>query len=289
MNILENIGGQMENFAKIQSQLETIVKVQLHPNLEGYEAPKSFGIYKESGGKALGVTGDVFVPTQPSLILDSLLDCSVDLSKMTYHEMKGGAKVRFQIPLKTIEFQNARKVGDVTDVSLCVQTGFDGLTKTTMYLYTHRLICTNGAKNSKTEFEVSFKNTKGNQGKVLGLCNDVSRAVQQFDGVKDLYKALDRVQVNQEIVNEYLKKVADLDIHKSEEWKPITQNRYDAINESIALEFQRTGTTLFGLYNGITHYTNHVAKGSDSEDFIFVDNGAKLNDKALAFVSELVY
>ena len=185
--MLENYAAQMENFAKVQSQLETIVKVQLHPNINGYKVPKSFGIYKESGGSALGVTGDVFIPTQPRLILDSLLDCSVDLSKMEYHEMKGGSKVRFQIPLKSIEFKNARKVGDVTDVSLCIQTGFDGLTKTSLYLYTHRLICTNGAKASNTEFQASFKNTIGNQGKVVGMCNDVSKAVMQLDGLKDLY------------------------------------------------------------------------------------------------------
>ncbi len=283
-----NYSSQMENFSKIQSQLETIVKVQLHPNIEGYDAPKSFGIYKESGGKALGVTGDVFIPTQPKLILDGLLDCSVDLSKMTYHEMKEGAKVRFQIPLKSIEFKNDRKVGDVTDVSLCIQTGFDGLTKTSLYLYTHRLICTNGAKATNTEFQASFKNTKGNQGKVVGLCNDVSKAVMQLDGLKELYTALDKVQVNQTLVNEYLKKVMDLDIHKSEEWSPRKQNIYDAINESIALEFGRTGATLFGLYNGVTHYTNHVVSGSDRPDFIFVDNGAKLNDKALSFVTALV-
>lgn len=287
--MLENYSAQMENFAKVQSQLETIVKVQLHPNIEGYKAPKSFGIYKESGGSALGVTGDVFIPTQPKLILDSLLDCSVDLSKMEYHEMKGGSKVRFQIPLKSIEFKNARKVGDVTDVSLCIQTGFDGLTKTSLYLYTHRLVCTNGAKASNTEFQASFKNTIGNQGKVVGLCNDVSKAVRQLDGLKDLYKALDKVEVNQSVVNEYLKKVMDLDIHKSEEWSSRKRNIFDAINESIELEFGRTGATLFGLYNGITHYTNHVVTGHDNADFIFVDNGAKLNDKALAFVSELVY
>jgi hypothetical protein len=171
---------------------------------------------------------------------------------------------------------------------LCIQTGFDGLTKTSLYLYTHRLICTNGAKASNTEFQASFKNTKGNQGKVVGLCNDVSKAVSQLDDLKELYKSLDKVQVKQDIVNEYLKKVMDLDIHRSEEWSPRKQNIFDAINESIAIEFQRTGATLFGLYNGITHYTNHVASGHESSDFVFVDNGAKLNDKALAFVSELV-
>ena len=285
---MENYSAQMENFAKIQSQLENIVTVQLHPNIEGYDIPKSYGIYKESGGRALGVTGGVFVPTQPKLILDSLLDCSVDLSQMKYVEMKEGSKVRFQIPLKSIEFKNDRKVGDVTDVSLCIQTGFDGLTKTSLYLYTHRLICTNGAKATTTEFQASFKNTKGNQGKIVGLCEDVTKAVQKLDDLKELYKALDKVQVNQALVDEYLTKVAGLDVKKSEEWSPRKQNIYDAINTSIALEFGRTGATLFGLYNGITHYTNHVASGSDNPDATFFGNGADLNDSAFKFVSALV-
>ncbi len=202
--------------------------------------------------------------------------------------MKDGAKVRFQIPLKSIEFKNARQVGDVTDVSLCIQTGYDGLTKTSLYLYTHRLICTNGMKASTTEFQASFKNTKGNAGKIVGMCNDVQKAVMQLDGLKDLYLALDKVQINQQIVDEYLKKVADLDVNLSEEWSTRKQNIYDRINESIALEFGRTGATAFGLLNGVTHYTNHVVSGSDNPDFIFVDNGAKMNDKALAFVSTLL-
>lgn len=284
-----NYSAQMENFAKVQEQLETIIKVQLHPNIDNFEAPNSFGIYKASGGNALGVVGKDFTPAQPKLILDSLLDCSLDLSKLTYHEMKGGSKVRFQIPLKTIEFKNKANKGDVTDVSLCIQTGFDGFTKTSWYLHTERLICTNGMKATMTEFFASFKNTVGNQGKVVGVCTDVAKAVGKLDDLKELYLNLNRVEINQGIVDDYLLKVANLDVKQSVDWSTRKKNIYDNIMASIDLEFGRTGTTAFGLLNGITHYTNHVASGSDNPDYIFVDSGAKMNDKALAYVTELVY
>lgn len=286
--MINNLSAQMENFSKIQSQLETIVKIQFPQPLQGFDAPNSFGTYKESGGRCLGVVGDRFVAPQPTLILDGLMDCGLDLSKLTYHEMKGGSKVRFQVPLKSFEFQNARKIGDLTDISLCIQTGFDGLTKTSLYLYTHRLICLNGAKATTTEFQASFKNVAKNQGQISGLCADVSKAVAKIDDLQELYQALDRVQVNQEIVNEYLKKVMELDVSKADEWAKQTQKRFIDINESIDLEFGRTGATLFGLYNSITHYTNHVAIGSDSADYIFTETGASMNDKALTFVSALV-
>jgi hypothetical protein len=143
-------------------------------------------------------------------------------------------------------------------------------------------------KATTTEFQASFKNTVGNQGKIVGLCNDVSKAVSKMTELKELFMALDKVEVNQAMVNEYLLKVADLDIKRSEEWSTRKRNIFDNIQASIALEFGRTGATAFGMLNAITHYTNHVASGFENPDYIFVDGGAKMNDKALQFVSQLV-
>jgi hypothetical protein len=48
----------------------------------------------------------------------------------------------------------------------------------------------------------------------------------------------------------------------------------DKINESIELEFSRTDAA-FGLFNGITHYTNHVAseKADDLTEYIYLGTG----------------
>lgn len=288
MNFLSNVSAEISKFEEIREQLFHVVKVQLHPNIDGYEVPESFATYRSQGGQPLGVVGKDFTPTQPVQLLEGLLECDqIDFTQIKYKEMKGGSKIRFEIPLKTIEIKNDRKIGDVTDVYLQLQTGFDGQTKTSLYLYTKRLICLNGMKKSFTEFQASFKNTRGNQGKILGLCNDVAKAVSMVDDVKELYLNLDKIQVNQRMINDYVKKVADLDVNLSVDWSTRKRNIYENIMQSIDLEMNRTGNTAFGLLNGMTYYTNHLASGCDNEDFVFVDSGAKLNDKALNYLVNL--
>ena len=67
------------------------------------------------------------------------------------------------------------------------------------------------------------------------------------------------------------------------------QNILSAVQESIALEFGRTGSTLWGLVNGITHYTNHVASTTDRNDYLLTGAGLKLNDLAQKVAYEMAY
>jgi hypothetical protein len=67
------------------------------------------------------------------------------------------------------------------------------------------------------------------------------------------------------------------------------QNILNNVQESIALEFSRTGSTLWGLVNGITHYTNHVARTDDRNDYLLVGGGLKLNDTAQKVALEMAY
>jgi len=292
MNILENLSEGFSSVRKIENSLFDVMKIQLHPNMEGFDSPNSFGMYKGTGGAPLGTVGKDFTPQQPKLLFDSLLECirdndDVDLGKIKYHEMKSGAKIRFEMPIGRVSFKNIRGQEDESLVSLNLQTGFDGLTKTSLYLSTFRLICTNGMKASVTEFTTSFKNTQGNVGKAVTLCNDISKGIAQMPKLDEMYRFLNTVSVNQEQVDAFLTKVTGYDLKEYNEFSSRKRNILDKINESIALEFGRTGTSAFGLLNGITHYTNHVASGSDNKDFVFVESGASLNDKALKFALEI--
>ena len=59
------------------------------------------------------------------------------------------------------------------------------------------------------------------------------------------------------------------------------------MNKSIELEIGRTGATLFGLYNGLTHYANHEINTKD-KDSVFSGVGSKLIAKAEKVMLELV-
>lgn len=288
MEILKNLNTEMNKVEAIRGQLFNVEKVQLVPCKEGFDVPNSFGMYKTTGGEAIGVVGKDFTATQPVALLDGLVGCGLDLSKMTYSELNGGSKIYFDIPAGQIAFKNIRGIEDVTDVSVRVQTGYDGSTSTSLYIFTHRLVCSNGMKATVTEFKAKFKNTAGNQGKALSLCHDVSKAIDNLTKLEQLYIDMDKITVNQTVVDDYLKAVANIDIKIKDEWSTRKTNMYQEMMGSINLEFSRTGATAFGLLQGTTHYTNHVASGSGSEEYILLNTGAKMNDKAMKFLSNLV-
>lgn len=280
----------MENLEIIANQLFDVQKVQLHSNVDGFETPSAFGVYSDKG-RILGVVGNQYVPTQPSDLMANFIECLEDseanLEKLTYKEMKGGSKIAFTAPFRTVAFKNIRGVMDETVVSINLQTGYDGLTKTSLYLSTFRLICTNGMKANRTEFTTAFKNTQGNQNKIGSIMMDVKKSLAMFDTLEESIKHLNSVPVSQLAVKNFLHELSGVNIEKPEESGTRALNIYNEMLQSVEIEFKRTGASAWGLLNGITYYTNHVAAAENRQDFILLDRGEKLNRRAQELVNAM--
>jgi len=293
MEILKDLHNGNKNIEAIKTQLFDVVKVPLVTNLEGFTNPDSFATYRKDGGVPLGVVGKDFTPTQPKLLFDEFENCLYDtdakMQDVKYMELKGGKKIVFEAPIKTIGFKNLKGEQDEMIVKLNLSTGFDGLTKTSLFISCYRMVCANGMKAWRTEFAVSFKNTKGNVGKASSLCYDVAKATDQINDFEAYLRKLDKVQVNQSKVDEFLMKTIGYNEAIRSELGTAKQNILNNVQESIALEFSRTGSTLWGLVNGITHYTNHVARTDDRNDYLLVGGGLKLNDTAQKVALEMAY
>lgn len=289
--ILDTIAKDIEKINAIESQLFNVVKVPLITGRDQYETPDAFGIYKENGGAALGVVGKNFEPAQPKLLFDQFVSGirnneNLSIDGLKFVEMREGSKIRFVAPVGKVGFKNKFGSWDESEIYLNFQMGFDGKTKNSMYLSTLRLICTNGMKKSFTELECqTFKNTKGNSGKAFSLIADIQRQLKQVETIDEMYLAMNKVEIKQADINAYIQKVTGF---KLDEVKVNSKadKIVNAMLESIELEISRTGATAFGLFNGITHYTNHVA--SSNPEYIFLDSGLKTNDKALKFALELI-
>ena len=290
-NFMLNIANANQNVANIENQLFDVEMKPLIVADPNFTVVDWYGVFKSTGGNHLGVVGNRFLPTQPRAVFqafcDAILDYGLDTEKLRYTEVKGGEVVRFSIDLEPISYINLRKQEDVTIPTLNLQIGLNGKVTTSMFLSTLRLVCTNGAKKSFTEFTTSFKNVKGNQGKIVGMFDDVVRCMEEVKDVKELYARMQKVEINQDVVNTYLKRVADIDMAMYGDYAKQKQNTIDLINQSIELEIGRTGATLFGLYNGLTHYANHEINTKD-KDSVFSGVGSKLIAKAEKVMLELV-
>lgn len=282
---------QTNNLEAIATQIFDVKKVQLHSNVPGYDTPESYGVYNTTNGRCLGVVGNQYTPTQPSELMSNFIDClgsnNVNFEGLKYNELKGGAKVLFTSPYKIISFKNMRGLQDESTISINLQTGYDGLTKTSLFLSMYRMICSNGMKANATEFTASFKNTAGNKGRINNICTDVTKSLNMFSELEQLLLHLNSVPVTQLAVKNFLQELTGIDINKAAEESTRSLNIYNELLQSIDKEFSRTGASAWGLLNGVTYYTNHVAKADNRQDFLLVDKGETLNRRAQELVTAM--
>jgi hypothetical protein len=290
------------HLASVEAKFFEVVKVQLHPNIEGFKSPENFGVYKSNGGEALSVMGKDFTPMQPREFYDNIVrtihECgaNLDLETLKFREFNGGRKIEFSVKMFPISFKNNKGLKDITNLELTFSTSYDGSKSNLITLYTERLVCLNGMVAKGIEGILKGRNTIGGKAKILSYCDEVAHIINGADKFRERMIELDKRVITRKELEvlkfkllgfnaESLKVVGDA--------KPETKkiNILDKINESIELEFSRTGVTAFGFLQGVTHYTNHVANGSKSvsnAEYIRFYQGAKLNNLAQDLVFALV-
>jgi hypothetical protein len=117
-----------------------------------------------------------------------------------------------------------------------------------------------------------IENEKTNTNKFFKLENELKNVKQKLNNVS---ATKDKFFTTNKVTKKDLLSFSSLDI-------------IDDVKECIEWEFKETGATAFGLFNGITHYTNHFAKGRENNDYLFTEQGARTNDKALKEILVMV-
>ena len=282
--------------AAIENQLFDVVEHQLIPNTNdgSFENPTVRGLYKHTGGNALGVVGANFNVTQPKALFNAYTECigeirDLDINNLEYQETKDGAKVRFRLKVADFGFKNGAGKSDDLNTYITLTSGYDGNTKTSLSVESYRLICSNGMRIQGTTKVLGVKNVKGNAGKIESICNEMAKVIGKVEKVEDYFKLLDGIDINELQVQKVIKDSFGYNRSDKTELSKARLTTLDEIENSIALEISRTGGNLWGLLNGITHYTNHGGRTkSDMTDYIYQAAGARINDKAQAAVNKLV-
>ena len=288
---IESTVAQLDVVKKIEEKLFDTKLVRLHPNIEGFDSPESYGLYKTDGGSALGVVGRTFSPINSKRLLESLvsglIENEIPLDKLKHATMKGDSKLLFSVPIKTMSFTNAAGIVDPTVLKLNVQSGYDGWTSTSLFITAWREICSNGMKGNVTEFKSTFKNVKGNVGKIEALTEDIVKVIAEADNYEVLLNKFNKTEISDFQVNNFIERVFGMKKKEYVLWSRRKQNTWDAINRSVGLEIERTGKTLWGVLNGVTHYTNHVASTGNRTDYLLVDSGEYFNSRAQKFATAM--
>jgi hypothetical protein len=289
-NILDSISNEFKNIDAIRQRLIQPKKLKLHSGIEGFNSPDAYGIYRHTGGEALGVVGKQYEPADLDLFLTGIVESAIatglDLSKLTYNEYCGGSKIIFDIPLQDFDIPSPM-VGDTLATKLQFKTGFDGLTKVSLGFYAYRLWCANGAKSWKKDIGLSYKNTANNHAKSMAYSHEILKAIANVNEYQNSLKTLIETPVTAKQAEAFYLKLTGTSLQDAKEISTRRRNIMDAINNSVAIEMQNTGANLFSLLQGATRYTTHEAANGSEEKLMFA-SAAKTSDLAHQLIFEMV-
>lgn len=309
LDILSNIGNTEKRISEIQTRFFKVEKIAMLPsfitlgNVKLENPTDMYGIYDATNGKLLSQKsmGKDFLPLQQQEFLDNILTtihefgADLDLETLEFRTWGNNAKIEFRVKMYPISFKNDKGLNDITNMHMTFSTSYDGSKSSRIAIFTERLVCLNGMTALKLSGELKGRNTLGGKTKILSYAKEVAEIFNSAEDFRNKMIALDKIKVSASQVEVFKKSLLGYNrasLLASEE-KSITRKMtiLETLETAIDLEMERTGETAFGLLQGVTYYTNHLANTSkkiSNDEYVRHFQGAKTNDKAQELVFALL-
>lgn len=285
--------GVITGISNIYKEMYDVVKVSNYVHGEIYNQPDTYTVYKETGGNPLGTVKEKYFPIQPSELLSATVDCieaiNGNFSELQFRRYKDDDKISFRFPIGKIYFNNILGKQDETECYANIFNGYNGATSVKMYISTYRLICKNGMKAWKSEYVAGFMNTENNKYKADVMLKNFMKLIDSTETLQDHWQLMNKIPVDSSTVNEFVRKALNIPVKIAyADLSTRARNNYDKAMGNVEVEFMDTGSTVFGLLNGITRFTNHGKPKENLDEYIMLDTGAKINQRAQILAEALI-
>jgi hypothetical protein len=257
-----------------------IVEKPIYANnnpLAGYKA-----IFRNDSGQLLNVAKKSYTPTSNTRFVEVV----ERLSEITgfpircYDEFEGGKKVLAFLeclePIKVqgYDFQDFMLIGNSHDSS----TGFFIGNSSKMIRCANRF--------SKIFRQLQVRHTKNHDAEIEQLLRYVETYMNQRKGLFQQMERFANVKIDQTLKDalaERLVRMTEEEKAGKAEISTRKQNLLFDIERSLDIECKALGDNLFGLLNGITHYTTHTRKTKEQVFGNALGSLARINQEAFQF------
>ena len=275
-----------------------VEKVPLYAKYDGYDFPDAYGIYRTDTKACLGVVGGQYIPVQNEELHDIIREAAevagLTSDNVLFKELQGGKKVAFQVKLPDWVINEEDKV--VRWASAL--NSHDGSSSLGIGLVGFRLACSNtwvtaykGLTKVRHSWSISSKVKEMANSLIEGIerdKHDYEVAMRLFNTA---YNEIDHTKFIKELIGFDLKDLQIRKMRANEEGNKLyttkSENKFNLLSDSIDIELGSAGNNLWGLFNGVTRFTNHVEaiRKKDPDAYLYFGGGKVLTDRALEILS----
>lgn len=240
---------------------------------------ESYGIFKNTDNRWLGTVKGRYEPMQNSALVELLVEATdmLELPVLSGGIIKGGTKVFYQIGLTDEHIGNSGVKRYVTALNTHDGTGSIAFGSTNTVV-----ICENTFYRAYRDSGINkVRHTVNSNQRVLSMVMDIKAQIENDNRLMETFKRMADINVNEGMVNGLVKKL--FTVKDSGDYSTRTTNQMERFIESIETEFKLEGKTVWGLFNGVTRYTNHVIAPNETEkrtEFLMSGRGVTFSNLA---------
>lgn len=266
----------------ILDNLWDVREIPLHHYYNQFEQPKSKALYRNDNNKFLKTVEDHYPVVQNKTVLNNLLEVAETLDiinpEINFKEAYGGKRVIFQLKIPSWKIRGEEVARYLTTLNTFDKSGSLGVN----YL-SERLFCGNQWYSTYKD-AIKLKHI-GDIGKRFGdFFTNFENAYANNQLESELYEEMAETYFNPADVEEFTYKILGYD---SEELKESTrkQNNWNTMNNSLITNMEEIGENKYGIFQGVTAYTNHEVNRKNQNTYLLFNSGRTLNDRALKLLA----
>lgn len=241
-------------------------------------ATESFGIIRSDNNAWLGTVGRIYEPIQNAELAEILLEAADGLNlPVERGGMLGdGKKVYLQIGLPEDFIGKSTIKRWITGLNHHNSDGAIGFGSTNTVV-----VCRNTFYAAFGEL-MRFRHTSTAIERITLAMKALRSALGLEQQQVDNFKAMSNLTLGEDVFSAVIAKVFNVGLEtKSKDITTAHKAKLVEIAKAIETEVTLEGATLWGLFNGITRYTNHVARAKDRQSYLMT--GAGYDTNALAY------
>lgn len=229
------------------------------------------GIFRNDNNAWLGTVSKKYTPYQNQDLVTTIVEASehIGLSIANGGALQNGKRVFVQLELRPEFIGNSEVKRYITALN-----SHNGLASIAFGSSNTVVACSNTFFKVYSELQ-KFRHHSNAHDKIKLAILELKNTIKEDVRLMETFKLMSSLPIQDEIVANVVKKCFSIDLDKNQSELTSRQiKKTETIISAIETEQKLEGNTLWGLFNGITRFTNHHSTSSiNKQDYVMAGQG----------------
>lgn len=247
----------------------------------------SFGLFKKTSRQHLGTVGNQYTLFQNWQLAESLLIATQELGLSVTNggSLNNGGKVYLQAALEDVHIGKSDMKRNLTALN-----SHDGSTSINFGSSNTVVVCQNTFYRASQDL-TKFRHTASAAERIKAMALGMNQALKAEANLITTFKVMADTKLEDRLIERVVANIFALKPGMSNaDLSGRKKNQLVAFGDALQTEIGLEGNTVWGLFNAVTRYTNHVVRANDTQEeklsYLMTGGGYQISNKTFDMLAQ---